>query len=231
MFPMFFDSTYVLVIIGLVLCLAASAKLKATFSKYSRVRHHGGLTGRDAAERILRDSGIHDVQIEHVSGNLTDHYDPRSKTLRLSDATYGSASVAAIGVAAHECGHAIQHAHGYGPLRARATLVPVANIGSKLAIPLILIGFFINNQSSMMLINAGIILFSVAVLFQVVTLPVEYNASSRAIRILNDSSMMYKEELVGARKVLNAAALTYLAGTAASALQLIRLIILARGRR
>jgi len=229
-FPMYFDNTFILLIIGMVLCLVASARVKSTFAKFSRVKHHAGLTGRDAAEQILRSAGIHDVSIEHISGHLTDHYDPRSRTVRLSDATYRSSSVAAIGVAAHECGHALQHAEKYMPLQTRGALVPVVNIGSKLAWPLIFIGFFFTTNASTMLINAGILLFSGVILFQLVTLPVEYNASGRAMRILSDSGMMYPEELTGARKVLNAAALTYLAAAAASILQLIR-ILLIRGRR
>ena len=144
------DPTYILVVIGLVICLLASAKMKSTFSKYSKVRNHSGITGRQAAEQILRQAGIYDVQIEHIAGDLTDHYDPRSKVLRLSDATYNSVSVAALGVAAHECGHAIQHDTGYAPLQIRGALVPVVNFGSAIAWPLILIGLFFNSQSSML---------------------------------------------------------------------------------
>ena len=171
------------------------------------------------------------MQIEHVSGNLTDHYDPRSKVLRLSDSVYGSTSVAAVGVAAHECGHAIQHAHGYAPLKLRSVLVPVANFGSRIAWPLILIGLLFNSKSSILLIEAGIIAFSLAVLFQLITLPVEFNASGRAIRILADSGIMYGDEIKAARKVLSAAALTYVAAAASGILQLLRLVLLTRGRR
>jgi Zn-dependent membrane protease YugP len=190
-----------------------------------------GLTGAQAAERILHSAGIYDVSIEHVRGNLSDHYDPSHKVLRLSDSTYHSGSVAAIGVAAHECGHAIQHARGYAPLKLRSTLVPVANFGAKLAWPLIIFGLFIRGESSIILINAGIIAFLAAVVFQLVTLPVEFNASNRAIRMLADSGMMYGEEIKGAKKVLSAAALTYVASAATAILQLLRILILTGGRR
>ena len=173
------DSTYILVVIGLVICLLASAKMKSTFSKYSRVRNHSGMTGRQAAEQILRNAGIYDVQVEHVPGDLTDHYDPRSRVLRLSDATYNSTSVAALGVAAHECGHAIQHNTGYVPLHITGALVPVVNFGSAIAWPLIFIGLFFSSRSSILFLNLGILAFSLAVLFQIVTLPVEFNASSQ----------------------------------------------------
>lgn len=171
-YPMFFEPTYMLVIIGVIICLLASSRMKSTFNKYSRVRNHSGMTGREAAEQVLRGAGIYDVRVEHISGDLTDHYDPRTKVLRLSDATYNSTSVAAVGVAAHECGHAIQHATGYAPLKIRGALVPVANFGSTIAWPLILIGLLFSSQSSMLFLNLGIIAFSLAVLFQIVTLPV-----------------------------------------------------------
>ena len=230
-YPMYFDSTYILVLIGLVICLGASAKMKSTFSKYSRVRNHAGMTGRDAAEQVLRRAGIYDVRVEHISGDLTDHYDPRTKVLRLSDATYGSTSVAAVGVAAHECGHAIQHATGYAPLQLRSLLVPVANFGSSIAWPLILIGLIFNNQSSVLFLNLGIFAFSLAVLFQLVTLPVEFNASRRAVQILGGSGMLYGEEIDATKKVLTAAALTYVAGTTSAILQLLRLILISNSRR
>ncbi len=227
----YYDPTYILVLIGVVLSLLASAKVKGTFNKYSRMSNSRGITGAEAAQQVLNGAGIYDVRIEHISGNLTDHYDPRSKVLRLSDSVYGHTSVAAIGVAAHECGHAIQHARGYAPLKFRSSLVPVANFGAKLAWPLILIGLLLNSQSSWFLVQAGIIAFSAAVLFQIVTLPVEYNASGRAIRILADSGMLYGNEIGAAKKVLNAAALTYVAAAASSILQLLRLILLTGGRR
>lgn len=227
----YFDPTYILVIIGAVICLIASARVKSTFRKYDKVRSMSGMTGAQAAERILQSAGIRDVRIEHISGELSDHYDPRNKVLRLSDSTYGSASVAAVGVAAHECGHAIQHQKNYAPLSMRSAIVPVANIGSTLAWPLIIIGMFITSNTGLLLINIGILCFSLAVLFQLVTLPVEFNASSRALRILGDTGILGSEELVKTRKVLRAAALTYVAGAAASILQLLRLLFLTGGRR
>ena len=230
-YPMYFDPTYMLVLIGVVICLAASAKMRSTFSRYSRIRNHSGMTGREAAEQVLHRAGIYDVRVEHVSGNLTDHYDPRSKVLRLSDATYGSASVAAVGVAAQECGHAIQHATGYAPLAFRSALVPVANFGSTIAWPLILIGLLFNSQSSVLFLNLGILAFSLAVLFQIVTLPVEFNASSRAIRMLSGNGMLYEDEVQATRKVLTAAALTYVAGAASAILQLLRIILISNSRR
>ena len=232
-YPMYYrmDPTYVLVLIGIVLSLLASARVKSTFAKYERIRNSAGLTGRDAAERILRGAGIYDVRIERVSGSLTDHYDPRNKVLRLSDSTYHSTSVSAVGVAAHECGHAIQHAVNYAPIRWRGALVPVANFGSTIAWPLIMIGLFITGDSSSLLINLGIIAFSFAVLFHLVTLPVEFNASNRAIRILGSNGMMSKEEVGAVKKVLGAAALTYVASAATAILQLLRILILTAGRR
>ena len=232
-YPMYYrmDPTYVLVLIGVVLTLLASARVKSTFAKYERIRNSAGLTGRDAAERILHGAGIYDVRIERVSGSLTDHYDPRNKVLRLSDSTYHSTSVSAVGVAAHECGHAIQHAVNYAPIRWRGALVPVANFGSTIAWPLIMIGLFITGDSSSLLINLGIIAFSFAVLFHLVTLPVEFNASNRAIRILGSNGMMSKEEVGSVKKVLGAAALTYVASAATAILQLLRILILTGGRR
>ncbi len=225
------DPTYFLVIIGAVICLLASAYVNNTFKKYAKYRSMSGMTGAQAAQRILNAAGIYDVEIRHISGNLTDHYDPRNKTLSLSDSVYGSASVAAVGVAAHECGHAIQHQKNYAPLTIRGAIVPVANIGSTLAWPLILIGLFISSRSGQALITAGIICFSLAVLFQIVTLPVEFNASRRAVRILGETGILGEQELGYTRKVLGAAALTYVAGAASAILQLLRLILLFGGRR
>ena len=231
-YPMFyFDPTYMLVIVGVIICLLASAKMRSTFQKYARVRSHSGMTGREAAEEVLRRAGIYDVRVERVAGNLTDHYDPRTKVLRLSDATYGSNSIAAVGVAAHECGHSIQHAQGYVPLKIRGSLVPVANLGSTLAWPLILLGLLFTGESSVMFLNLGVLAFSLAVLFQIVTLPVEFNASNRAIRILGSSGIMYPEEVKDTKKVLSAAALTYVAGAAAAILQLLRIVLLTGRRR
>lgn len=222
------DPTYILVLIGVLISAVASARVRTTFNRYSRVRSAAGLTGAQAAERILHNAGIYDVSIQHVAGNLTDHYDPRNKTLNLSDSVYASASIAAVGVAAHECGHAIQHQVGYAPLNIRSMLVPVAQFGSGASWILILLGIFLSMQP---LLTLGIIVFSFAVLFQIVTLPVEFNASARALRALEGQQILYGDELAGTRKVLSAAALTYVAGAAAAILQLLRLIILFGGRR
>lgn len=220
----YFDHTYWLVIIGAILCIFAQLRVSSTFSKYSKVRSRSGMTGAQAAQRILQLSGINDVSIEHIKGNLTDHYDPSAKVLRLSDSTYSSTSVAAIGVAAHECGHAVQHFKDYSPLKIRTALVPAANIGSRLGIPIILIGILLG--SNQLLIQIGIWVFALAVLFQIVTLPVEFNASSRALNMLGSYGMMENDETSGCRKVLSAAALTYVAAAASSILQLLRLILL-----
>lgn len=230
MYPYFygFDPTYMLIIIGAVLSLGASAVVNSTFRKYSRVRSLSGMTGAQAAQKILNAAGIYDVSVQHISGNLTDHYDPGAKVLRLSDSVYGETSVAAIGVAAHECGHAIQHQHSYVPLRLRTAIFPVASFGSKIAWPLILLGIILSMSQT--LIYAGIFLFSFAVLFQLVTLPVEFNASRRAVKILDDSGILYRDEVGITKKVLGAAALTYVAGAAAAILQLLRLLILFGGR-
>lgn len=203
--------------------------MNSAFRRYSRVRSHSGLTGAQAATKILNYAGIYDVVVERVSGNLTDHYDPRSKVLRLSDATYNATSVAAIGVAAHECGHAMQDKEAYAPLKLRGSLVPVANIGSNLSWVFIILGIIMGANQT--LLNIGILLFSLAVIFQLVTLPVEFNASSRALRVLKDSAMMYDDEVEDTRKVLSAAALTYVASAAAAILSLLRLVILFGGGR
>lgn len=231
MFYYGFDRTYILVLIGMVICMLASAKVKNTFRKYSGYRSMTGMTGAQAAERILNHAGIYDVTIQHVAGNLTDHYNPRQKTLSLSDSVYNASSVAAIGVAAHECGHAIQHHQGYAPLSIRSAIVPVANIGSQLAWPLILIGLLITSSTGNFFINLGILAFSFAVLFQLVTLPVEFNASARAIRILGDTGILSESEIPYTKEVLGAAALTYVASAASAILQLLRLILLTNRRR
>lgn len=231
MFYYYYDWTYILVVIGAVICIAASARVKNVFARYSRIQSHSGLTGREAAEQILHRNGIYDVQVIHIGGNLTDHYNPGNKTLGLSDTVYNSTSVAAIGVAAHECGHAVQHARGYVPLAIRGSLVPVANIGSMAAWPLILIGLFMNGQTAIFFINLGILLFSAAVLFQIVTLPVEFNASGRAIKVLESSGMLYPDEVDSVKKVLGAAALTYVASAASMILQLLRLVIIGGRKR
>ena len=216
-----FDPTYILVLIGAVICLVASARVKSTYNKYASYRSMSGMTGAQAAERILHSAGIYDVSVQHVSGNLTDHYNPSNKTLNLSDSVYGSTSVAAVGVAAHECGHAIQHAHGYAPMSIRAALVPVVNIGSNLSIPLIFLGVLLSwNQT---LIQLGIWAFALTVIFQLVTLPVEFNASHRAIVKVEEYGLLGSEEVSGGKKVLTAAALTYVAGAASAILQLLRI--------
>jgi len=231
-----FDSTYILVLIGAVLCMLASSRVNSTYSKYSRIRSRSGMTGAQAAARILSMSGIHDVQIQHISGSLTDHYDPRNKVLRLSDSVYDSASVAAVGVAAHECGHAVQHHKGYFPLKFRSALVPAANLGSKLGIPLVIlglvlgIGFELPGGGYFSLATIGVWVFSLAVLFQIVTLPVEFNASGRALKMLGSYGIMGDDEVDDCKRVLGAAALTYVAAAASSILQLLRLILLS-GRR
>ncbi|SCP98052.1 zinc metallopeptidase [Anaerobium acetethylicum] len=224
----YWDPTYILVIIGAVISLIASAKVKTTFAKYSKVRSKARMTGAEAAKRILNASGIYGVRIERVAGSLTDHYDPRDKVLRLSDAVYGDTSVAAIGVAAHECGHAIQDEKGYAPLVLRSTLVPAANFGSKAAWPLIILGVVMGSLQPLIFI--GILMFSISVLFTLVTLPVEFNASRRAIAVLGDTDILNREELKGTEKVLTAAALTYVASAAAAILSLLRLILIFGGR-
>ena len=219
----YWDSTYILVLIGAVITMIASANVSRTFNKFSRVPNARRLTAEDVAANILRLSGITDVRIERIKGNLTDHYSPNEKVLRLSDSVYGQTSVAALGVAAHECGHAVQHHVGYAPLKLRSLSVPAANFGSKLAWPLILIGIL---MGSMGLARAGVFLFSFVVVFQLITLPVEFNASRRAMVVLRDANILYGEELTGAQKVLSAAALTYVAAVASSILQLLRLLLL-----
>lgn len=230
-YPYYFDPTYILVLIGVLICAIASAKVNSTYARYDQVRNHAGITGAMAAEQILRMEGIYDVQVMRVRGRLTDHYDPANRVLRLSDSTYGSTSVAALGVAAHECGHAIQHARHYVPLTLRGALVPIVNFGSGISWPLIIMGFFFSGQMSSLFINLGILMFSLAVLFQIVTLPVEFNASSRALKILKNSGMLYESEVREARSVLTAAALTYVASAASAILQFLRILILTGGRR
>ena len=219
-----FDPTYFLVLIGVVLSLLASGLVKSTYAKYAKVNSHSGMTGAMAAERLLYRAGIYDVKIQRVAGHLTDHYDPRNKTLNLSDAVYQHTSIAAIGVAAHECGHAIQHARGYVPLKLRSAFVPVANFGATLSWPLILLGILFG--SFRVLVPLGIFLFSFSVLFQLITLPVEFNASNRAIKLLQENGILYGAEVGQTKKVLSAAAMTYVAAAAASILQLLRLILL-----
>ena len=222
----YYDPTYMLIVISALISLFAQFLVNSRFSKYSRVRSRSGMTGAQAAERILQSQGIYDVAIQRVSGKLTDHYDPRNKTLNLSDAVYASTSVAAVGVAAHECGHAIQHARGYAPLSFRSALVPVANIGSQLSWLFIILGIFFGGSHTLIMI--GILMFS-AVLFQLVTLPVEFNASGRALKLLSETGILQKDEVSDTRKVLSAAALTYVAAAATAVLQLLRLLRLFGG--
>ncbi len=223
---MIFDSTMILLVPALILSIYAQYKVKSAFTAMSKVRSASGLTGAQAAKSLLQRNGINDVIVEEVKGNLTDHYDSRSKKLRLSTDVYHSTSLAALGVAAHETGHAIQHHTAYTPLNIRQSIFPVANIGSSLGIPLFFIGWIMSFRP---LLDIGIIVFAGAVLFHLVTLPVEFNASSRALAQLSNGGYLRQEEISGARKVLNAAALTYIAAAAMAILQLLRLVLL-RGR-
>lgn len=224
----YWDPTYILVLIGALLCFGASAFVNSTYGRYAKVFSQCGLTGAEAARRILSMKGVTDVRVERVGGYLTDHFDPRTKVVRLSEATYDSTSVAAIGVAAHECGHVIQHEEGYLPLKVRSVLVPAANLGSRLGIPIILLGIILSMNYT--LIQIGIWVFALAVLFQVVTLPVEFNASGRAVSFVRDFGILNDYENDSCKKVLKAAALTYVAAAASSILQLLRLFLLF-GRR
>jgi Zn-dependent membrane protease YugP len=224
----YFDKYYLMLVLpAFVLSLIAQAMIKMTFSKFSKIRNTGGYTGADAASAVLRKNGINDVRIEKTPGRLTDHYDPRKKVLRLSGDVYGSSSVAAVGVAAHEAGHAMQHARKYGPLMLRSTLVPAANIGSNIGPYIAIAGLMFSMD---ILINVGILLFTVGVLFYVITLPVEFNASSRALAELESGHILNQKELAGARNVLRAAAMTYLASAAVAFANLLRLVLLARNR-
>ena len=228
------DWTYLLVLLGVGLTLGAQAFLKSTFARYAKVQSSTGLTGREVAEQILRANGIYDVTVQAIGGQLTDHYDPAKKTVNLSEVIYDSRSIAALGVAAHECGHAIQDDKSYFPLRFRHALVPLANLGSQLAMPIIIIGVLLSNGRNFLgpqLLNLGLLAFSLAVLFQLVTLPVEFNASRRALIQLRELHILPPNEESQARSVLFAAALTYVAGAASSLLQLLRLWILFGGRR
>ncbi len=225
---MWFDTYYiVLVLPALLISMWAQAKVQSTFAKYSRVFSHRGITGRETAETILRENGVYDVSVQPTGGSLTDNFNPMNKTVNLSQPVYDVSSVAAIGVAAHETGHAIQHNVGYFPIKLRNAVLPVANIGANAAMPLAILGFIMGLP---MLVNIGIILFSAVVLFQLVTLPVEFNASARALNILKNGYILTEDELNGAKKVLTAAALTYVAAMLTSLMSLIRLILLSRNR-
>ena len=225
-----FDPTMILLLIGMALSMLASAKVQSTFAAYSRVRSKTGMTGAQAAERILRSQGIDYVRVGHVRGNLTDHYDPKNKVLNLSDTVYNSTSVSAIGVAAHECGHAVQDKVGYFLLNFRGSLVPAANFGAQLSWPLIIIGYLFGGAGGT-LVKVGLLMFCAVVLFHLVTLPVELDASRRALRLLDENGILVEDEVKQTRKVLGAAALTYVAALAASILQLLRLLILFGGQR
>lgn len=230
MFPYFYgiDITYiVLVLPAVIFAMIMQARVSSTFSKYSEFRNASGLTGAQVAQRMLSSFGVTDVRIERVSGNLTDHFDPKANVIRLSEAVYDSTSVAACGVAAHECGHAIQYFEGYGPIKLRNAIIPVCQIGSTLSMPLILLGFLFSAQP---LVNIGIVFFALATLFQLITLPVEFNASSRALATLEGSNILFGEENDAAKKVLSAAAMTYVAALAVSLMQLLRLILIFSGR-
>lgn len=223
-----YDSTYIFLIIGMLISMAASARLKSVYNKYYQIRNASGMTGAEAAQRILRAAGISNVSIGMVNGSLSDHYDPISKKVNLSREIYEGRSLASVGVAAHECGHAIQHATNYMPLNFRKMIVPLANLGSSLSWPLFLAGLLLSFRP---LLTIGILLFSLAVLFQLVTLPVEFNASKRALVMLGNTGILSDQEKKGAKEVLQAAALTYVAALMASLLQLLRLVALSRRRR
>ena len=228
-----FDWTYIVFVLPcLILSLWASSSVKHTFQKYSTQYSARRITGADAAARVLRNNGVHNVRIERVSGNLTDHFDPKTNVIRLSDDVYGNTSTAAIGVACHEAGHAVQYAQEYFPIKLRAAIIPITNIGSKLAMPLILLGILLSTLGAFFesFIYVGIICFSLSLVFQLVTLPVEFNASKRAIQSISDCELLTKEELRGAKKTLSAAAMTYVAATAVAFAQLLRMILLFTGR-
>lgn len=223
MLPFFFDPTVMLLMPALILAFWAQSRVKSTFAQYSRVGSRKGVSGSDVARALLGRFGLSDVPVRAIPGSLTDHYDPRDRSLSLSDSVYGSTSIAAIGVAAHEVGHAMQHQEGYMPLQFRNAIVPVVNIGSMAAFPLFLIGLLFRGQ---LLMNIGIVLFIGVLIFHLVTLPVEFDASSRALRVLEGTGMLASDEIIGARKVLNAAAWTYVSATVMAAAQLIRLLVL-----
>ena len=232
---MFFDWTYVVLVLPcILLSLWASSSVNSTFRKYSQQHSRRGITGAQAAERVLRSNGVSGVRIERVGGNLTDHYDPRTNVIRLSDSVHDSISTAAIGVACHEAGHAVQYAQSYAPIKLRAAIIPVTNFGSRLAMPLILIGILLSafGELSTSLVYLGIACFGLSLVFQLITLPVEFNASRRAMEAIESGNLLTEEEQRGARKTLSAAAMTYVAATAVALAQLLRLIaIFGRGRR
>lgn len=229
-----FDWTYLIIVLPcIILAMIASASVNSTFKRYSKQISRRNITGADAAMRVLRANGVYNVKIERVSGNLTDHFDPKTNVIRLSDSVHDSTSTAAIGVACHEAGHAVQYAQNYAPIKLRAAIIPITNIGSRLAMPLILIGILFNTLGSFSytIIYLGIACFSLSLVFQLITLPVEFNASRRAISTIDDAGLLTEEEQIGAKKTLRAAAMTYVAAVAVSLAQLLRLILLFGGRR
>ena len=223
----YFDPTVIILIPGIIIALWASINVNTTFDKYSKILTRRGITGADAARRVLNENGLYDVRIENIRGNLTDHYDPRSNVIRLSDSVYGSTSAAAVGVACHEAGHAVQHAKGYFPIRVRSAVIPVTRFGSMLAIPLFMVGLIFATDALML---AGILLYAAVAFFQFITLPVEFNASKRAMEAIKSSGMLAPDEYSASRKVLTAAAMTYVAALATALLSLFRLLLLANGR-
>ena len=227
-----FDWTYLVFIVPcIIITLICQVKVQSTFSKYSKMRNSRNITGAQAAEYVLRQNGVTGVRIEHVSGSMTDHFDPRTNVIRLSDTVYNSNSVAAVGVACHEAGHAVQHAEGYLPNKIRSIILPMAKIGSQLSWILILLGFIFTAKVGFVLLYIGIVLFSLSVLFTIATLPVEFNASKRALECIRESDLLYGDEYTGAKRTLQAAAMTYVASALTAIMQLLRLIIIARGRR
>jgi len=231
MFPFFFDPTYIVVVPAILLALYAQMRVRGAYARYSQVPTARGRTGAEVAGEILRRNGLSSVQVSQIDGVLSDNYDPRTRVLRLSSGVYGGASIASVGVAAHETGHALQHAAHYGPLWLRSTIVPVAQFGSFLAWPLFLIGFIFHTGASWQLMQLGILFYSVSVAFTLITLPVEFDASGRAMRALASEGLVTRDELAGVRAMLNAAALTYVAAAAAAILELVRLLLLANMRR
>ena len=231
---MFFDWTYVYFVLpAFIFALWASVNVNGTFKKYSKQFSSKGVSASEAARRILDNKGLSDIRIERISGNLTDHYDPKAGVIRLSDSVYDSTSTAAIGVACHEVGHAIQYSENYVPIKIRNAIIPVTNIGSKLSIPLVLLGLFLSYLSEYMLVFAyvGILCFALSTVFQLVTLPTEYNASGRALRAIDEYGILERDEMKGAKKVLSAAAMTYVAALAVSVMQLLRLLTIVNSRR
>lgn len=228
MFGLFYyDWTILIVLPAMIFAVWAQIRVSSTFNKYSKISTRRGITGADAARRVLDENGLYDVKIEHISGSLTDHYDPKANVIRLSDSVYSSSSAAAVGVACHEAGHAVQHAKGYFPIKVRSAVIPMTRFGSALSIPLFIIGLMFATDALML---AGILLYAVVAFFQFITLPVEFNASSRAMKAIKSSHMLAPDEYTASKKVLRAAAMTYVAALATSLLTLLRLIVLAGGR-